>query len=230
MTMRDDIEAIEVTTPLAEVLDIVRQSRHSRIPVYEGDLDHVIGILHVRHFLRAYFRSANLNLREQIRTPYFTEPTARIDDLLDYMSHSKTYLALVHNEDGHVEGLVTIEDFLEELVGEIWDEDDVVDENFVKLGGNRFAVSAASSFGDVLEKIGLEDSSGANDRSVGAWALEHFGRLPEEEESFTQPMGTTYLTATVDEVDNNRITRLILKLDEENPAEPDASANDEEEA
>lgn len=217
MTMREDIEAIALDQPMEEVLAFVRQSRHSRIPVYEGDLDHVVGILQIRKFLKAYCHDHNVDIRALLTTPYFAAPDARINDLLDHMSHSKNYLAIVRDADGRTVGLVTIEDFLEELVGEIWDEDDVVDQNFVKLGGNRFSVSAQSTLSEVLGRIGLP-AAADDSRTVSTWVLERFARLPEEDESFTEPYADRWLTVTVDEIADNRIARVIIKLDEEDPS------------
>jgi CBS domain containing-hemolysin-like protein len=99
------------------------------------------------------------------------------------------------------------------LVGEIWDEDDVVDETFLKLGGNRFSVDPQIQLDDVLQRIGLADVP-QDSRSVGAWALERFGHLPEENESFSLPFSDCMLTVTADEVSETNIKRLLLKLDE----------------
>lgn len=202
---------------MEEVLAFIRQSRHSRIPVYEGELDHVVGILQIRKFLKAYCHDHNADIRALLTDPYFAAPDALIDDLLDHMSHSKNYLAIVRDADGRTVGLVTIEDFLEELVGEIWDEDDVVDQNFVKLGGNRFSVSAQLALSEVFSRIGLPTEN-EDSRTISTWVLERFAHLPEEDESFTEPYAGRWLTVTVDELADNRIVRIIIKLDEEDPS------------
>ena len=214
MTMLDDIRAIEVNTPIPEVLAFIRQVRHSRIPVYEGDMDHVIGIIQVRAFLRAYFHDHNVNIRSLLKPVYFARFDALIDDLFDAMTCTKHYLAVVQDEEGHTLGIATIEDFLEELVGEIFDEEDVVDKNFLKLGGNRFSVSPQCPLNDVLNRIGLDGVS-KDTRAVGAWALERFGRLPEEDEAFSVTFGDTMLTVTADEVSDTHIVRLVFRLHED---------------
>lgn len=226
MTMPDDIQAVEVNTPIPEVLEFIRQVRHTRIPVYEGDMNHVLGIMQVRAFLRAYYHDHNVDIRSLLKPPYFAKSDALIGDLFDVMSCTKHYIAIVQDEEGRTLGLATIEDFLEELVGEIWDEDDIVDENFLKLGGNRFSVSPQCQLGDVLQRIGLEDAP-ADTRAVGAWALERFGRLPEEDEAFSETVGSVRLTVTADEVSDTHIERLIFKLDEDDDLDGTQTAGGE---
>ena len=214
MTMPEDIQAIEVNTPSPEVLAFIREVRHSRIPVYEGDLDHILGIMKVRTFLQAYFHNHDINIRSLLKDPYFAKSDAAVSDLFDIMKGTQHYIAIIQDSEGHTLGIATIEDFLEELVGEIWDEDDVVDENFLKLGGNRFSVNPQCALDEVLRRIGLENIPD-DTRAVGAWALERLGHIPEEEDSFSLPFGNDMLTVTVEEVSETRIERLIFKLDEE---------------
>ena len=222
MTMRDDICAIDVSMTPAEILAFIRENRRSRIPVYEGDLDRVIGILQVRKFLKGYYHDKNLEIRPLLSEPYFLLPDALIDEQLDRMSRTRHYLAIVRDAEGKTVGLVTVEDFLEEIVGEIWDEEDVVNEHFFKLGGNRFSVSGACDYNEMLMAMGLSEYCQDTARSVGAWALERFGRLPEEEEFFVKALGEHFLTVTVDEIADNRIARVIVKLDDEDPAAEEA--------
>lgn len=213
MTMPDDIEAIEIHSTIPEMLDFIRQSRHSRIPVYDGDIDHIVGILKVRNFLQAYYHNHDIDIRSLLKEPHYAQTEDLVGDLFDAMRGTQHYLAVIRDEDGHTLGIATIEDFLEELVGEIWDEDDVVDETFLKLGGNRFSVDPQIQLDDVLQRIGLADVP-QDSRSVGAWALERFGHLPEENESFSLPFSDCMLTVTADEVSETNIKRLLLKLDE----------------
>lgn len=213
MTMPDDIQAIDIRTPVDEMLNFIREVHHSRIPVYDGDLDHIVGIMKVRNFLQAYYHNHNVDIRSLLKEPYYALADDMVSDLFDTMRGTQHYIAVIRDEEGHTLGIATIEDFLEELVGEIWDEDDVVDETFLKLGGNRFSVDPQNPLDEVLTRIGLEDIPKDN-RTVGAWALERFGHLPEEEESIFLPFSDYMLTITADEVSETHIKRLILKLDE----------------
>ena len=214
MTMPDDIQAIELHASIPEILAFIREVRHSRIPVYDRDLDHIVGIMKVRNFLQAYYHNHNINIRSLLKDPYYAHADDMVSDLFDVMKGTQHYIAVIRNDEGHTLGIATIEDFLEELVGEIWDEDDVVDESFLKLGGNRFSVDPQNPVDGVLRQIGLENVP-KDSRTVGAWALEHFGHLPEEEESFSLPFSDCLLTVTAEEVSETHIKRLIIKLDEE---------------
>ena len=214
MTMTDDIQAVDIHAPLSETLAFIREVRHSRIPVYDGDLDHILGIMKVRNFLQAYYHDPKVDIRTLLKEPFYAHADDPIQDRFDTMKKTQHYIAVIRDDDGHTVGIATIEDFLEELVGEIWDEDDVVDEDFLKLGGNRFSVNPQCALDDILRRIGLEDVP-ADNRSVGAWALERFGHIPEEEETFSLPFSDCLITVTADEVSETRIERLILKLDEE---------------
>lgn len=214
MTMPDDIQAIELHASIPEILAFIREVHHSRIPVYDGDLDHIVGIMKVRNFLQAYYHNHNINIRSLLKDPYYAHADDMVSDLFDVMKGTQHYIAVIRNDEGHTIGIATIEDFLEELVGEIWDEDDVVDESFLKLGGNRFSVDPQNPVDGVLRQIGLENVP-KDSRTVGAWALEHFGHLPEEEESFSLPFSDCLLTVTAEEVSETHIKRLIIKLDEE---------------
>ncbi|MBE6530371.1 MAG: HlyC/CorC family transporter [Ruminococcaceae bacterium] len=228
MTMRADICALDSALSNTEILKIIKKTTHSRLPVYEGDLDHMIGTLQIRTFIREYRKNNTVDLRNLLIPPFHVDPNAKIDDLLSVMRQHKCYLAIVSDEEGHTQGLITIEDFLEELVGEIWDEDDVVDKNFVKLGGNRFRVNPRMTMGEVCHRIGIKppDKRRAA-RPLLSIILEYFGRIPEEEEIFT--LGE--LEITIEEVEENKITAVDVHLlsPETTPDAPDnLHAEDEE--
>lgn len=209
MTMRDDICAIDIAMSNKEILEYVQNTNHSRLPVYRGSIDNIIGTLQIRYFLRAYLKNPNVRLRTLLMPCYRVRPESMIDDLLDEMRQHKFYLGVVSDEEGKTLGLVTIEDFLEELVGEIWDEDDVVDDNFVKLGGNRFLVNTHMTLSTLSEKIGIEcPEARAADFPLISIVLENFGRLPEERETFIYHN----LEFTIEEVENNRIVSVVVKL------------------
>ena len=211
MTMRDDIQYIDVSLSNREIIDRIKSIPHSRILVCDGTLDNVVGVLPIRKFLRAYIRDKKVNIRSVLLKPHFVKSTDNIDDLLDAMRQHKIYLGIVRDENNSVCGIVTIEDFLEDLVGEIWDEDDVVEEDFIKLGGNRFLVSPSLSLGDVLERMGGDipsDAGRAAAQPVGVWVQERFGRLPEEEESFIYGN----IEVIVDEVSETRVTKLVFRI------------------
>ena len=221
MTMRGDIDGIDASLSSKEILSILQNSTHSRMPVYKGNIDHIIGIVHTRNFMREYIRNPRISIRSKsvLMPAYRVKPDALIDDLLEEMRQHKFYLAVVSDSEGKTLGLVTIEDFLEELVGEIWDEDDVVDKDFIKLGGNRFLVNTHMTLGEIAERLGILPFRSQNPiRPLLSVILEHFGDVPGEEESFT----LDGLEITIDKVENSRVQTVVIHL----PAENDVKEGD----
>ncbi len=226
LTMYDDVVYVDVSMTNEQILGIIRDNKFSRLPVCDGDLDNVVGIVLVRNFLRKYIKGEQFTVRDIMTEPYFVRLEDVIDDKMNEMSRSKNYMGIVKDKNGKTMGIVTVEDFLEELVGEIWDEDDVVDDNFIKLGGNRFEVSGVFSVGDMLDGIGhpCEDEA-LRSKSMQSWVLETLGHVPEPDEQFE--WGD--LTVTVLELDENRVKRTEVKLDTpELDVTPDGGEEDTE--
>ena len=208
MTMREDIVAVDASLPNDELLSIIRKSVHTRIPVYEGNLDNIIGVIQIRTFIKAYLKNHDVDIRTLLIPAYDVKPDAMIEDLLTEMRQHKFYLGVV-SEDGKTLGLVTIEDFLEELVGEIWDEDDVVDNDFVKLGGNRTQVNTHLKMGEIYKRLGLNHRRDQDfDRPMLSIVIEHFGRIPEEDESFIY----RNMEITVDVIESNLVKNVVIRL------------------
>ena len=177
--------------------------------------------------MKTYLQNPQLTVRSLLIPPFFVDTNAKIDDLLAEMRQHKFYLAIVRDKEGKTAGLVTIEDFLEELVGEIWDEDDEVDDQFIKLGGNRFTVSPTLSVGEMYRRIGREchDERLAL-RPMLSWVLERFGKLPEEEDSFTEGD----VTVTVTRVEDGRVTELEVNIPNPNSEKEAETVSPEESA
>lgn len=209
MTVRKDIVAINAADSNAAILEQIKSTNHSRLPVYDGDPDHIIGTLPIRSFIRAYLKNPDVRMRSLLIPPYFIKPDALIDDLLTEMRQHKFYLGVVRDENRHTVGIITIEDFLEELVGEIWDEDDVVDNDFVKLGGNRFRVSTHLICGEVCERMGIPCPAAVNPaRPILSLLLEKFDKLPDEDDCVT----VGGLEFTVGEVTDGRIKDVTIRI------------------
>lgn len=208
MTMREDIVSVDASLPNDELLSLIRASVHTRLPVYEGDLDNILGVIQIRTFIKAYLKDSNVDIRTLVMPAYKVNPDSMIEDLLTEMRQHKFYLGVV-SENGKTLGLVTIEDFLEELVGEIWDEDDVVDNDFVKLGGNRTQVNTHLKMGEIYKRLGLNHRRDQDfDRPLLSIVIEHFGRIPEEEESFIY----RNMEITVDVVERNLVKNVVIRL------------------
>ncbi len=209
LTMREDMVTIELHAPDRVVMDIISKNRYSRFPVYEGDLDHIVGILHAKRYLKARINRENLSLASLLVPPTYTALGAVIDDLLDHMSQNKTSIAIVRDEDNHTIGLVTIEDFLEELVGEIYDEDDIVNRHFTKLGGKYFRVAGDYTVGEMFRDMKYRGNVGMSRmKTVGAWVIESLGHAPEEDDTFTW----RDLTITVTDVEEGKLSYIEVKL------------------
>ena len=212
MTMRNDIYAVDAALSNQEILAIVQETKFTRLPVYEGSIDNIVGILHMRVFLRAYLKNPNVDIHSLLMPVYRVSPNAQIDELMTEMRQHKFYLAVVTDEGGQTLGLLTIEDFVEELVGEIWDEDDEVDENFLNLGGNRFCINTHMTLGEACERMGTRcPQRQMSNRPILTLLLERFGRVPEEEESIVY----YHMEITVDKVENNRVENVIIHLQSE---------------
>ena len=187
LTLKADVQWLDVSLSRDAVFEVIKSTKFSRLPVCRGSLDKCIGILIVNDYLKAYIADRNVRVSRLIRKPYFTTLDASIDDLKEEMSGKRQSMALVYDRNGtSIIGIVTIEDFIEEIVGEIYDEQDVVDDDFMKLGGNYFRVSGRLSVSEMYARIGLAAPQGtAPHKPVSTWILERLGRLPEEEDSFT---------------------------------------------
>ena len=217
MTMARDMEMLNADAGNAQILAFIREANHSRIPVYAGNPNRIIGTLRIRTFLSEYRRNPHVKLRSLLSAPRFVQENAKIGDILTFMRQQKQHIALVRDENRKILGLVTIEDILEELVGEIFDEEDIVDQNFQTLGGDRYLVNTHMLVGTVYERAGMGKAPrGLVSKPVITLVLEALGRMPEQEESFLYD----HLEITVDTIEDGRPTFVVVHfLDDEALAE-----------
>ena len=210
LTLREDVVGIERSMDSEEILAIIKANKYTRLPVYRRDLDHVLGFLSVRTYLKAVAEGKPLNLSTMITKPYFVSHEADIDDELAKMSKNKTSIAIVRGKKNEVLGLVTVEDFLEELVGEIFDEDDVVNHEFMKLGGNYFDVAPSLFLADAFRRMKYNPPVKVPARmTVAVFVAEKLGHTPEEDDTFTWHN----LTVTVKEVEDGRLAKLTFHIE-----------------
>ena len=212
LTPRVDLAAIDIGDSHEEILAQIKSQNHSRLPVYEGSIDNIIGILQIRKYIKAYLREgAALDIRPLLDRPFFVHQSTNIDELLPVMSRQKHNLAVVTDNFGGTLGIVTVEDILEELVGEIWDEDDVVEEPIVEVSEGVYEVESDESVSDVFERLDYEDPE-ANEELVntlmGEWAYERFAAIPRAGDHFTYHR----VSVTVSSMDHNRILKLRVTL------------------
>jgi CBS domain containing-hemolysin-like protein len=207
MVPRPDVTAIESDQSLRDVQALVLKHGFSRIPVYEGDLDNVVGIIYAKDVLKALHQGkADLPLRDVARRAHFVPEQKKVAELLREMQREKFHLAMVTDEYGSVSGLVTLEDLIEELVGEIADEYDVDEPEIVQVDDGVFRVDGKLGIDQVNELLDTELPSEEWD-SVGGLMLGLLGSIPNEGEEVT----FQNLTFVAERVQGRRIAKVLIK-------------------
>ena len=197
----------------AAALAYVREQRHSRLPVYADSVDNVIGILQIRKYIKACIAAGGkaVDVRPLLDEPVFVHQSTLIAEVLPELSSRKANLAIVTDNYGGTLGIVTVEDIVEELVGEIWDEDDVVEESFVPLGGGRYEVDAEMTVGEVFDRLDYtdpEDDEELRYKLLGEWTYEQFSYIPREREGFRYHR----LDVRISDMKQKRIVKLVVRL------------------
>lgn len=208
LTPRVDVTFINISDSQEKIKDIIIENRYSRIPVYEETVDHIVGILHTRDYLESLADGKAPDLRDIMQTPYFVFRTQQLSKILNAFKRTKIHLAIVTDEYGGTLGIVTMEDLLEEIVGEIWDEDEEIEHNYYKIGKGEFLVNGDIELDDLLALFDMdEDAIESDSVTVGGFILEHAGTIPHKRQSI-EADGFRF---TVMEVKNQRIIRVVVK-------------------
>ncbi len=184
-TPRVDITAVEKSMSMDEIFEIFKKSGFSRLPVYENNIDNIIGFIHEKNFFLAKVENKP-NINDIIQPVLFTQEQVKVDDLLKHLQKNKSQIAIVIDEFGGTDGLVTMEDCIEELVGEIYDESDKVEEPIQKIDDKNFIVLGSvelETFFDLF-KIKADNLEEIESTTVGGWICEHLGLLPNKGVSF----------------------------------------------
>ncbi|MEO5511898.1 MAG: hemolysin family protein [Longimicrobiales bacterium] len=206
MTPRPDILGLPITATWEEVLGFAAEEGHSRIPVYEETLDDIVGVLLAKDLLAAVVRGEQVDLRSLLREPLFVPDTKRIDALLAELRTKSVHMAIVIDEFGGTMGLVTMEDLIEEIVGDIYDEHDLPEKNFVVTGEGAVLIDGGTSISDVNEHLGLELPEEDFD-TIGGYVFGELGRIPVAGDHIRLMGGGTL---HVEEAVDRRVTRLRL--------------------
>lgn len=217
MIPRIDMTFVPVDASYHELLDIFRETRYTRLPVYEESNDNVIGILNMKDILLCEDQST-FSIREIMRTPFFTYEHKNTAELFSQMQESSINIAIVLNEYGTTAGLITMEDLLEEIVGEIHDEYDYNEEEDVyAINEKEYLVQGSMNLEDLCDSLEIHLESEDYD-SIGGYMIGLLDHVPEEGESVTAPDGTIL---RVDKMDKNRIEKLYIRIPdkEEEPEE-----------
>ena len=180
-TPRIDIEAIPSDISKEDAAKVFSESGYSRLPVYEGTIDNITGILYHKDFFNIAFRSKT-NISEIVKPAIFVPKSKKISDLRKELQEQQLHIAVVMDEFGCTVGLVTLEDILEELVGEIWDEHDEIVREISKVGENTFVVSGKANVEKVFEVLGVESEFEA--MTVSGWVMEVLEKIPSTDDTF----------------------------------------------
>ncbi len=204
LTHRVDLEALPVDSKKSEIAQMFTRTRFSRIPVYEDNIDNIIGVIHQKDF---YVGSGVTTepLKDIISPVLFVHQSEMADDLLKKLQKEKSHIAVVVDEYGGTLGIVTMEDILEQLVGDIWDEHDEVVEEFKELDENNFIIDCNMNLDDFCEEFDIETES--DSVSVGGWVAEQIGNIPDVNDSFSYEN----LIVTVIETDSHRAATIKVE-------------------
>lgn len=214
LTHRVDLEAVSVDTSKEEIAEAFTQSKFSRILVFEDTIDTIVGVIHQKDFYCG-MGVTEKSVKEIMTEPIFVPKTECVDDLLKLLQKAKSHVAVVLDEYGGTLGIVTMEDILEEIVGDIWDEHDEVVETYQKLGDNHFSVDCSESLDDFCEFFDIEIED-AESVSLGGWIMEQLNKAPEEGDTFEY----ANIKVSVAETDGQRIVRAdVLQQEKESEEE-----------
>jgi CBS domain containing-hemolysin-like protein len=209
MVPRTDLVAIEVNQPVSKAVELISKHGHTRIPVYEGDLDHIVGVLYAKDLLRAMHQGSPTSLRELARKPYFTPESNKVQDVLRDLRKNRVHMAIVVDEYGGTAGAVTIEDIIEEIVGPIQDEYDVGEEDEIQfISPNEVVLDGRVSVDDVNELLKLQIEAQDYD-SIGGYVLSQLGATPRVGDTLT--LGSARLK--VEAVQGTRIKKVRVYSD-----------------
>ncbi|MDF2674227.1 MAG: hypothetical protein K0R09_2495 [Clostridiales bacterium] len=182
MTPRTSVFALDITTPVEELIDQVLEEQYSRIPVYENDIDNVIGVLYMKDLFVHLRNKDSMKIRDMLRPAYFVPETKNIDALFKELQHTNNHMAILIDEYGGFSGIATIEDLIEEIMGNIFDEYDEKDDGIKKIDSNTYIVDGLTSIDDINELLHLELPSDDFD-TIGGFVITLLGSIPKEDEN-----------------------------------------------
>lgn len=219
----DEKTALEILTPRVDVVFIdadddsdtiqntIMTERYSRIPVYQDNIDNIIGILHTRDYLEELSQGKNPDIKELLTEAHFIYKSKKLSDILADFKQKQLHIAVVTDEYGGMLGIVTMEDLLEELVGEIWDEDEEEERTYTKLKDGRYIISGDMDLSDLFDIFEMNDDDEIESISVGGFIVEQLGTIP----TINQSVRYKDIIMTVKRIKNNRIlSAFVSKIED----------------
>lgn len=222
-TPRIDITALPVGATKETVAKVFAESGYSRLPVYDGSIDNIVGILYYKDFYTVAYK-ASVPLHEIIKPVIYVATTQPVNELMKELQEKQLHMAVVTDEFGSTAGIVTLEDILEEIVGEIWDEHDEIIEEIKEVGEKEYVVAGRCNIENLFSELDIDYE--IDSVTVGGWAMEVLGKIPEVGDSFEE----YGLAATVTEMDGRRVESLHIidkRSDESDENEEDDKSDDE---
>ena len=220
LTPRIDITAVEKNATREQISTVFSESGYSRIPVYDADIDNIIGIVYYKDFYNHSFEDVS-DVTEIIKPVLYVAKTQKIHDLLKELQQKQLHLAVVMDEYGSTAGIVTLEDILEEIVGEIWDEHDEIIEEIKEVGEKEYIVSGMASISKLLDTLDIDAET--ESATVNGWAMEELEKIPEVGDSFKSELG---LEVEILAMDGKRVDE--LKVVDVRPDAENEDASDED--
>lgn len=210
-TSRVDMEAIDIDDDRENILKFAIHSTHSRIPVYEGSIDNIIGVVHLNHLLKAFAADENCDIRSVMMPPCFVYKTTKLPVVLNNLKKARQHLAIVTDEYSGTLGVITMEDVLEEIVGDIWDETDEVLEEVVERKTGELEIDGDMVIDDFLELLEISpEAFDYESQTVGGFVTEFNGDFPEVGYAFTYDKADIKVL----EMDGRRIVKVLVKINE----------------
>ena len=215
LTPRVDIVAAEDTATMDEIAAIFAENGYSRLPIYHDTIDNIIGVIHEKDFHAARYHGQE-DVSAIVSNVLYTTGSTKISDLLRILQRAKAHMVIVVDEYGGTEGLCTLEDIVEELVGEIWDEHDEVIEEFKKQSDGSYLISCNANLTDLYDLFSIKGERDCT--TVSGWVMEEIGRVPEEGDHFV----CENLDVTVTRVDHRRVLEIrVVVLPQEDTGDKD---------
>lgn len=212
MTPRTDVFSIDINDPPEEYIDQLMELRYSRIPVYDDDSDNICGILYIKDYLIKAWEEGfdNVDIRSVLRKPYFVPETKNIDSLFVELQKTKQHIAILIDEYGGFSGIVTLEDIVEEVMGDIDDEYDIEDEEIKKIGHNCYMVEGSMNLDDLDEEINIKLES-EDSETIGGFILNLLGEIPDEN-YIDREIPFENVVFTIKSIKDRRIEKIKLKV------------------
>lgn len=227
MTSRTDVYAVDINEPLESYLDEMLETRHSRVPVYDEDIDNIVGVLYIKDFLLEARKVGfeKVDVKKLLHRPYFVPETRNIDELFQDMQRAKQYIAVLIDEYGGFSGIVTMEDLAEEVMGPIEDQGDDDEPRIIKIDNSTYILEGLVTIDDLNDELGTEIESENHD-TVSGLLMDEIGTIPEENDRRTVQLGN--LTFSILEIRERRIEKLKLQVDWSVSPERENDEEDEE--